>query len=46
MKNPFKPERPAQHRDNPVVPDVVERPLERAADRAAAHDNPLVPTRW
>ena len=43
MKNPFKPERPAQHRDNPVVPDVVERPLERAADRAAGHDNPLVP---
>ena len=43
MKNPFKPERPAQHRDNPVVPDVVERPLERAADRAAGYDNPLVP---
>jgi hypothetical protein len=43
MKNPFKPERPAQHHDNPVVPDIVERPLERAADRAAAHDNPLVP---
>ena len=43
MKNPFKPERPAQHRDNPVVPDVVERPLERVAERAAAHDNPLVP---
>jgi hypothetical protein len=43
MKNPFKPERSAQHRDNPVVPDVVERPLERTADRAAMHDNPLVP---
>jgi hypothetical protein len=43
MKNPFKPEHPTQHRDNPVVPDVVERPLERAADRAAMHDNPLVP---
>lgn len=43
MKNPFKPESPAQHRDNPVVPDVVERPLERTADRAARHDNPLVP---
>ena len=43
MKNPFKPERPAQHHNNPVIPDIVERPLERAADRAAAHDNPLVP---
>src|SRR5215213_4942329 len=43
MKNPFKPERSAEHRDNPVVPNVVERPLERTADRAAAHDNPLVP---
>ena len=42
MKNPFKPEPSAQHRDNPVVPNVVERPLERA-DRAATHDNPLVP---
>src|SRR5688572_6968681 len=39
MKNPFKPERPAENRDNPVVPNVVER----AADRAARHDNPLVP---
>ena len=43
MKNPFKPERSDQNRDNPVVPNVVERPLERAADRAAMHDNPLVP---
>jgi hypothetical protein len=43
MKNPLKPESPTQHRNNPVVPDVVERPLERAADRAAMHDNPLVP---
>jgi hypothetical protein len=43
MKNPFKPERSAQHHDNPLIPDVVERPLERAADRAAIHDNPLVP---
>ena len=43
MKNPFKPERSAQHRDNPAVPNVVERPLERTADRAARHDNPLVP---
>ena len=43
MKNPFKPERPAQNRDNPVVPNVVERPLERVADRAATHDNPVVP---
>ena len=43
MKNPFKPERSPQNRDNPVVPNVVERPLERAANRAAMHDNPLVP---
>src|SRR5215203_4127807 len=43
MKNPFKPERSTEHRDNPVVPNVVERPLERAADRAAMHDNPIVP---
>ena len=43
MKNPFKPERSAQNRDNPVVPNVVERPLERAADRAAMQDNPIVP---
>ena len=43
MKNPFKPERAAQDRDNPVVPNVVERPVERAADRAAGHDNPVVP---
>jgi hypothetical protein len=43
MKNPFKPERSSEHHDNPAVPDVVERPLERAADRAAMHDNPVVP---
>ncbi len=43
MKNPFKPDGSAQDRDNPVVPNVVERPLERAADRAAARDNPIVP---
>jgi hypothetical protein len=43
MKNPFKPDRSDQDRDNPVVPNVVERPAERAADRAAMHDNPLVP---
>jgi hypothetical protein len=43
VKNPFKPEQPPQHRDNPFVPDVVERPAERAADRAATRDNPLVP---
>lgn len=43
MKNPFKPDRPAQDGDNPVVPNVVERPVERAADRGAMHDNPLVP---
>jgi hypothetical protein len=50
MRNPLKPDRPAQDRDNPVVPNVVERPVERAADRveraadrAAMHDNPTVP---
>jgi hypothetical protein len=43
MKNPFKADRSVQDRDNPVVPDVVERPVERATDRAAMHDNPLVP---
>jgi hypothetical protein len=43
MKNPFKPDHSAQDRDNPVVPNVVERPVERAADRAATHDNRLVP---
>jgi hypothetical protein len=43
MKNPFKPERSAAHRDNPAVPNVVERPLERSADRAVTHDNPVVP---
>jgi hypothetical protein len=43
MKNPFKPERSAEDHDNPVVPNIVERPVERAAERAAMHDNPLVP---
>ena len=43
MKNPLKPDRSDQNRDNPVVPNVVERPVERAADRAAMHDNPFVP---
>jgi hypothetical protein len=43
MNNPFKPERSGQHHDNPAVPNAVERPLERAADRAQRHDNPLVP---
>ena len=43
MKNPFKPDGSVQDRDNPIVPNVVERPVERAADRAAMHDNPLVP---
>jgi len=43
MKNPFKPDHSAQDRDNPIVPNVVERPVERAADRAAMHDNPLMP---
>jgi hypothetical protein len=43
MKNPFKPDSSDQDRDNPVVPNVVERPVERASDRAAMHDNPVVP---
>jgi hypothetical protein len=43
MNNPFRSERSAQERDNPIVPNVVERPIERAAERAATHDNPLVP---
>jgi hypothetical protein len=43
MKNPFKPDRSSQDRDNPVVPDAVERPVDSAADRAAIRDNPLVP---
>jgi hypothetical protein len=43
MKNPFKPDPSDQDRDNPIVPNVVERPAERAADRAAMHDNPAVP---
>ena len=43
MKNPFKPERSARDHDNPVVPNIVERPVERAAERAAKHDNPVVP---
>jgi hypothetical protein len=48
MKNPFKPdtsERDRDHRgrDNPVVPDAVERHVERGAERAAMYDNPLVP---
>jgi hypothetical protein len=43
MRNPFNPDRSPQDRDNPAVPNVVERPAERAAERAAMHDNPLVP---
>jgi hypothetical protein len=43
MKNPLRPQPSTQHRDNPAVPDAVERPLERAADRAATRDNPVVP---
>lgn len=43
MKNPFKPDSSDQDRDNPLVPNAVERPVERAADRAAMHDNPVVP---
>jgi hypothetical protein len=31
MKNPLKPDQRAD-RDNPLVPNVIERPLERAAD--------------
>src|SRR5918995_6679673 len=43
MNNPSNPKPSAEHRDTPAVPNVVERPLERAADRAAMHDNPVVP---
>jgi hypothetical protein len=43
MRNPFKADRSAEAHDNPVVPNVVERPVERAADRAAMYDNPIVP---
>ena len=43
MKNPFKPDRSDRERDNPLVPNAIERPVERTADRAATHDNPLVP---
>ncbi len=42
MKNPLRPDRSRDH-DNPVVPNVLERPAERAADRAAARDNPIIP---
>ena len=43
MKNPLNPAPSARKHDNPIVPNVVERPVERAADRAAFQDNPLVP---
>ena len=43
MKNPFKPDRFDEDRDNPVVPNAVERPVERAAERAGGRDNPMVP---
>jgi hypothetical protein len=43
MKNPFKPDHSVQDRDNPLIPNAVERPVDRAEDRAATHDNPLVP---
>jgi hypothetical protein len=43
MKNPLKPDHGDRDHDNPVVPNAVERPVERAADRAAMHDNPIVP---
>jgi hypothetical protein len=39
MKNPLKADRADRDRDNPVVPNAVER----AAERAAMHDNPIVP---
>jgi hypothetical protein len=35
MKNPLKSDRSVDDRDNPVVPNVVERPAERAAERDA-----------
>lgn len=43
MKNPFRPDHSDQDRDNPLVPNAVERPMERAAERGERHDNPLVP---
>ena len=43
MKNPFKSDRSDPERDNPLVPNAIERPVERGTDRAARHDNPLVP---
>jgi hypothetical protein len=43
MKNPFKRDDPAHDDDNPLVPNAVERPAERAAARARTRDNPLVP---
>ena len=43
MKNPFKPDHATENRDNPAVPNALERPIERHAERAAMHDNPLVP---
>jgi hypothetical protein len=43
MNNPFKSDRAAREHDNPVVPNVIERPIERAAARPDGRDNPLVP---
>jgi hypothetical protein len=43
MKNPFKSDHPDPERDNPLVPNAIERPVERASGRADGHDNPLVP---
>jgi hypothetical protein len=43
MKNPLKSDRSDRERDNPLVPNAIERPVERTADRAGTNDNPLVP---
>jgi hypothetical protein len=43
MNNPFKSDRSPQERDNPVVPNVIERPVEAAASRGDTRDHPLVP---
>ena len=43
MKNPFRSDRPDHERDNPLVPNAIERPVERAINRAGRDDHPLVP---
>jgi hypothetical protein len=43
MKNPLKSNPPIHDRDNPVVPNVMEQPAERAGEQSATFDHPLVP---